>query len=353
MNRFLPGTVLLLLSWLCVLNLRAESPEVEKARQHGAQGQITLRVVDSTGKPVTNAKLSVAFWGSDSSADTVVSEGQTDTNGFCVTEGKTVGDMNYTVTKEGFYKTAGKYWFCRPSGLDANKSSAISPTSGEYWLYNREENSVKDGRWQPWNPTNTVVLKEYRNPIAMYAKNTDGPVPVRDVPVGFDLEVGDWVAPHGQGKHPDFYITYKAKTQDLWTGSYELDLVCSNRLDGFYRAEKDMWSELRSPYETPSDGYRTQVVLSLDRTKYKILKNEQFGESEYLTFRVRTVLNDKGNIVSAQYGKIYGPIEFGVGKEHHIRFSYYLNPTDNDRNLEFDPSRNLLANPGRMRVNMP
>lgn len=353
MNRFLPGTVLLLSSWLCILNLRAESPEVEKARHHGALGQITLRVVDSTGKPVKKAKLSVAFWGSDSAADSVVLEVQTDTNGLCVTEGKTVGDMNYAVTKEGFYKTAGKYWFCRPSGLDASKSSAISPTSGEYWLYHREENRVKDGRWQPWNPKITVVLKEHRNPIAMYAKHIDEPVPVRDTPVGFDLEVGDWTVPHGKGKQIDLLLTYKAKVQDYWNGSLELIIACTNQMDGFCRVQKDMSSNFRSVYEAASVGYHPEVQFAFVTTTDKDLKVEKMGDAEYLTFRVRTVLDDKGNIVRARYGKIYGPIEFGVGKNHHVRFNYYFNPTDNDRNLEFNPGQNLLANPSRTSVHMP
>ena len=37
---------------------------------------------------------------------------------------------------------------------------------------------------------------------------------------------------------------------------------------------------------------------------------------------------------SANYGKIYG--EF-------MNFTYYLNPTPNDPNMEFDPMRNLLT----------
>lgn len=330
MSRFFVGTVLLLSCWLCALNLRAESPEIENARQHGAQGQVTFRVVDSIGKPVPKAEMRATFPHSDAYGDMEVSKGLTDSNGIFIAAGRANDEIIYDVKKEGFYKTEGAYRF-----------------------YRRGENCVQNGRWQPWNPTDTVVLKEKRKPIAMYAKRVDVSVPVRDKPVGFDLEVGDWVSPNGQGKNPDVYVTYKAKTQDIWTGSYELGLGCSNRLDGFCRAEKDMSSDLRSPYEAPSDGYRTQIVLSLDRTRYKILKKEQFGDSEYLAFRVRTVLDDNGNIVSARYGKIYGPIEFGVGKEHHIRFSYYLNPTANDRNLEFDPSRNLLENPGDERVNMP
>ncbi len=46
-------------------------------------------------------------------------------------------------------------------------------------------------------------------------------------------------------------------------------------------------------------------------------------------------MDERGNIVSAHYGKIYGDF---------MQFSYYLNPTPNDRNVEFDPKQNLLKN---------
>lgn len=41
-----------------------------------------------------------------------------------------------------------------------------------------------------------------------------------------------------------------------------------------------------------------------------------------------------GNIISAQYGKIYGDF---------LAFTYYLNPSPNDRNVEFDPDQNLFG----------
>ena len=54
-------------------------------------------------------------------------------------------------------------------------------------------------------------------------------------------------------------------------------------------------------------------------------------------FRVRTVLDGNGNVKSALYGKIYGDF---------MQFNYYLNPTPNDRNVEFDPKKNLMENLG-------
>ena len=56
-------------------------------------------------------------------------------------------------------------------------------------------------------------------------------------------------------------------------------------------------------------------------------------ENRNYFFRVRTVLDEEGNVKSALYGKIYGDF---------MQFRYYLNPTLNDRNVEFDPEHNLL-----------
>jgi hypothetical protein len=188
----------------------------------------------------------------------------------------------------------------------------------------------------------------------MYAKNVDVSISVRDALVGFDLEVGDWVAPHGKGTKADLLFTYQAQIKDYWTGIKQLVIACTNRLDGFYRVQKEMWSDLQSTYGATPDGYQASVNLILDATKDKVLKSEGIKESEYLVFRVRTVLDDKGNIISAHYGKIYGPIEYGAGKDlDRLRFTYYLNPTANDRNLEFDPSRNLFGPTEKRRVYQP
>jgi len=332
MNRFVTGSVVLISCLLCTRNLSASSPEVEKARQHGAQGQVTLCITDSTGKPVEKAQLSVAFFPSDSSADFVISEGQTDTNGLYVATGKTIHSMNFTVTKEGYYTTEGQYWFLRQSDV-----------------------GVQNNRWQPWNPTNKVVLKEHRNPLPMYAKNIDTSIPDHDRPTGFDLEFGDWVAPYGKGKQADLLITYNAKIEDVLIFSNQLIIACSARLGGLQRTRKEIESSFLSAYEAPNNGYQPQMALAINRTKNNIITREEFGDKEYLIFRIRTVLDEKGNIVSAQYGKIYGPIEYGRVDENHggVRFTYYLNPTPNDRNLEFDPSRNLFGQNIKQRVYQP
>ena len=57
--------------------------------------------------------------------------------------------------------------------------------------------------------------------------------------------------------------------------------------------------------------------------------------SRVFVLRLRTVLDENGNIKSANYGKIYGDF---LGTLTH-----YFNPTKNDQSLEFDRKRNLLG----------
>ncbi|MGH7991175.1 MAG: hypothetical protein ACREDS_13420 [Limisphaerales bacterium] len=71
---------------------------------------------------------------------------------------------------------------------------------------------------------------------------------------------------------------------------------------------------------------------------------------------MRTVLDENGRVKSAFYGKIYGDFTLDPinSKTTLILFTYYLNPTPNDRNVESDPSRNLFGNlPAMQRVKDP
>jgi len=326
MNRFFTGIVVLLSVWLFALTLKAASPEVEQARQHGAQGQVTFRVIDSTGRPVEKANVRATFFESDSYGYINFARGQTDTNGLFIASGKTIYDVTFDVKKDGFYSTEGQYQF-----------------------YRRGEDCVQNGRWQPWNPTNTVVLKEHRNPVAMCAKEVDIRIPVRDQAIGFDLEKGDWVAPHGQGTMADLLINFTATYEGPQAFSKRIELSVSNPRDGVQAFALDRTSELMSLYAAPEEGYAPKLVDEQVRTRTKILKSSEIGKGQYLVFRVRSVTNEEGGIVSANYGKIYGPnlldpiIEYGRMRDtDRLMFTYYLNPTPNDRNLEFDPSRNLF-----------
>ena len=87
-------------------------------------------------------------------------------------------------------------------------------------------------------------------------------------------------------------------------------------------AEKGI-SDLKSSHEAPANGYQSEVSQA-----------EMTNPNRNFYFRVRTKSDENGNVVSTRYGKIYGDL---------AQFTYYLNPTPNSRNIEFDPKQDLLG----------
>ena len=289
-------------------------------------GRVTVRVVDEQGSPVTNATAGIGFsknipagegWGTRPFSIT----GQTDTNGIFSAEAEGNPSGSCSARKEGYY-----------------------PTLGVDYMFT----NVVGDRWEPWNPTITVVLRKIGNPVPMYAKRVDIQLPAFNVPVGYDLEKGDWVAPHGKGSVGDlvFEVARRVTSQDDYDAT--LTVGISRQGDGFKEvtALGPRGSVFRLSAEAPIEGYETNLVVRWGR---KPSAGGTYGNvgNDYTpnySFRIRSEMDDKGNILHALYGKIHGAFRItGVLRdEARLSFTYYLNPTDKDRNLEFDPSRNLF-----------
>jgi hypothetical protein len=269
--------------------------------------------VDETGQPVPGADVTIGYYvapPTNQSIALATKRGKTDTNGlFAASERSRSVDLLFGAVKEGYYKTDLAYELGAPYQYDPVK----------------------------WSPVITLVLKGVINPIPMYAKGIDKGPPVSNEPVGFDLTVGDWTAPHGKGQARDiiFNKNYSLKS----TSDYESKLTLSfpNPGDGIQEFQRDalgQGSDLRSPHDAPVDGYRSQLLRETSAHPGQPSKFD-YDEKRIYFFRVRTVMDDEGNVKSALYGKIYGDF---------MQFRYYLNPTPNSRNIEFDPKQNLLKN---------
>ena len=91
------------------------------------------------------------------------------------------------------------------------------------------------GKWQPWDSVAQVTLRPIGKPVALAAKHVQTNVPVLDQPCGYDLEKGDWVAPHGQGVHSD--LTFKARRdyKDWFNFTVEAEVTFALPLDGLAR----------------------------------------------------------------------------------------------------------------------
>ena len=122
-----------------------------------------------------------------------------------------------------------------------------------------------------------------------------------------------------------------------------LDGICRGIPDGDKGENKSEGSWYISAYEAPLDGY-TNVITIYERIRG--MKAESNDDGHYLYyFRIRTQTNELGQVTNAFYGKIYGRL--------NGNFTYYLNPTPNDRNIEFDLNRNLFNPSDHERVGRP
>lgn len=278
--------------------------------------KLTIKVIDTEHQVIQGAKVVIGFtkaktigWGTIS--DGV--EGISDENGMFVGAGSGSSYVTIRVFKEGYYFSGQKYEFKK----------------------------VSFHRWQPWNPTIEIVLKEKKNPVPMYLKNTDYvKIPVVGEPVGYDLEKGDWVVPYGKGSSSDFVLTYKIDIRSYRDYESSLLLSFTNAKDGIqeYYPEQGEQSYYKWPFEASSNGYESELRKEkLDTPDGGIVTNSK-RYVDYI-FRVRTKTDKKGNIVEAKYGKISGEFEFG--RKGQIKFVYYFNPLGTP-NLEYDPNQNLF-----------
>ena len=294
------------------------------ARRHGARARIVLRCVDQDGQVVSNATVMSGVSLDGNPETTTQVNGKTDTNGCFVVYGKSNGELGYYCKRAGYYNT------CETKHLDQFPGAFVS-----------------DGRWQPYGATNTVVLKRKVNPVAMCVRpNREGLTPLvppsRNEYIGFDLEKGDWVNPHGKGIHADLNVKYEYEAGRIPVLHYRgaVFFAFTNKFDGAYVMKKDSFSVFGSGYQADTNAvYRQEIAFVYDRLSGTLKENSKFPASDYLVLRTRSKTDDKGNLLSANYAKIYGPISAGSGG---IYMGFYFNPNENDPNLEADTTKNLL-----------
>ena len=291
--------------------------------------KVTIKVIDEAGLPIDAAKANLIFI----SSGTEVVKGLTNDEGVFVGSGGSSQYMDYGATKEGYYLSGSDYRFSDITGIFGFR------------------------RWQPWNPTVELVLKKKINPIALYAIKLNSrfskylpTLPVLDRFIGYDLIARDWVVPYGQGTHRDFLFKLeKHRAVSVLDNHITLTLKFSNEGDGIqsYYSQPNVGSSLRLPHNAPTTGYESELVMDKNRTNTKVVSS-YYREDQNYFFRVRTEKDEKGNVVSALYGKIYGAIELGlfIGDTNptgSALINYYLNPASNDTNLEFDTRKNLFT----------
>lgn len=179
-----------------------------------------------------------------------------------------------------------------------------------------------------------ICLRRIKSPVVMNVFK----FPVWNIPsasgmFGFDCEVGDWVRPHGLGKIADITIQYRL---DISNGHEKCEGKFVFNNGGAYKRKKFNSSMgLLSEYcaDTNADYVAEYPFSSFcnlsDGSGHGSMRVA--NEEDYLVFRTRVVKDEKGQIVSSNYGKIYGPIRIlGVMKFDGL----FFNPAINNPNIE-------------------
>jgi hypothetical protein len=201
--------------------------------------------------------------------------------------------------------------------------------------------------WTPDNPTILYVLKSKRNPIPLYAKTygiNHTTIPKKNKDCGYDLEKGDWVAPHGGGVTPDIVFHLEVRRDNgVYDNDCTLAVRFSNEGDGLISSPKPLneGSELRLDYLAPEAGYKPSLSMKALTDPADKVRHEGFVRTQNYFLRVRTKLDEDGNVILANYAKVHGDFEFWYTGD--MKFTYYFNPDPNDRNLEFDPRKNRFT----------
>jgi hypothetical protein len=304
---------------------------------------LNATIVNEFNEPIENVNLTGVF--PNAQGKGTVEKVGTDENGFGEVKGHARFGVNLIINKDGYYESKFRK-------IDTSEGSAYGQLTPKTRLFD-------------------VTLRRIINPRGLIAKSKKFKIPVKGEWVDYDLEQGDWVEPYGKGENGDVsflynneFLGYKMDGAQLnevlevacrlaenrgeeWTEEREKHTygIWSGRLDVKFSGEGEgivkvvdsylEHSEMKMPHMALEEGYEANVAWTGAIPK----RNPILYQGYFL--RVRVVKHED-EIIQANYAKINEEVVFDP--RGTISFSYCFNPDVNDRNLEFDSSKNLLKN---------
>jgi hypothetical protein len=350
-----------------------------KSQLPSYETKVTVHVIDENGANVSGTEILVIHDYMNETKNcrkTAI----TDVNGLATTSAKSLPTIWIRSSNKEYYPTF---------------EDQISNTSSPY-----------DYTYTPLKELlHEITVRKIKNPIALYAKQIDTPIPENEKWIGFDLEKADWIKPYGKGIAADveFYLAntcniveyrgantiesiedlltvehanihnkkeffkgpsqFYEKKQELfdysntiafyfgiWQGSIKMRVP---QAKGGIIAEKEKYLfYAKYPQVHYAHDFAPEMRLPHHAPKdgyqkeYKWEKSTKDGSAidEKLGFFIKTrvKLDEKGNEISAHYAKFITDLEIDI--RGRIKFTSYFNPTPNDTNLEFDLKKNLFKN---------
>jgi hypothetical protein len=342
--------------------------------------KVKVQVIDDTGNPVPRVNVDVTH---DYMAQTNNNGKQavTDNKGYAETSAKSLATIWIRTSSQDYYPT-----------FEDEVANVVSP---------------QDYTASPLRELNhSIKLRKIINPIPLYSKQNDIPIPDKEKWIGFDLEKIDWVKPYGLGISSDveFYLStapIHVNRETLAEQKILLDRITkehseNQRQKSAYLESRDEFYELRKGTSTYEEAikfrlYKWQGSVKMrvpyeqggiiaEKEKYLIYSKspqtdyarlpvpemrmphhapkdgyqkeyhwqktsaEQLEIDEKLGFFIKTrvKLDEQGREISAHYAKFITDVQIDI--RGRIKFTSYFNPTPNDTNLEFDLKNNLFKN---------
>lgn len=295
--------------------------------------EVKIRVIDDRGAAISGASVKIVF---------VMLRNETDI------------ERDGITNKEGLFSA---------SGRGDHSVSIVASKDGHYLSNVRRLPKDKDLDL-------VIVIPRILSPVPLFVNETHPRIPVQGEWLGYDFEFADWLAPYGKGMVADIRFRFKnefkgyedsvrnlteeiassrrgyAARKEEWTeekfkrdaGKWDAELEISfpQENEGLLEEKRFLaYSQLKLPHVAPEYGY-----VSTWRYTSKTYSPPTARDNVGFFVRSRVKLDAKGNILSANYAKIVGDIYCAATGV--LRFTYYYNPMINDRNLEFDPKRNLF-----------
>ncbi len=285
---------------------------------------VEVHVRNPDGSPVEGATVHLALPRYRLGDQYQSAQSTTDREGTSIVSGIAQQDYVVSVEKPGYYRTQGPR-----RGINDEKS---------FQQYAVGVQKID------------MELRPIVNPIVGISRDVDRrPLPNVDGPIGFDLELGDWVSPHGKGRSADFIFELEGRFSSSRDYDQRFTLRFGRPHDGItvFNHPRTVGSAFKWPYEAPRLGYESSRTWFL---KWSFTQGSRgttidlSGETNYI-FRVRSEVDEAGNVIRAWYGVVSGdfiPVGGNQDLGRNISFTYALNP-DGTRNLEFDPEKTAAS----------
>lgn len=344
-------------------NVLAENEMQRLRRVSATPKELHVRLVDETGAPVAATPVLLSIVKANSGGRQIGLEAQTDVKG------------EFTARAPAFYGF--DQLIVKGTDQGGRKSYGLRMNNHDYIQYDTVRQELSLTMPHVLNPIPLRALDQGMLHRRFNGPNDKAP-PDPGLPdfaesvIGFDAENCEAVPPFGQGKTTDFYVViqsvfrgssdYNKRSIELWKSlnldsidegkakygnwTHTLTLRFPNPGDGVILSPH-FWPycDLRVPHQAPADGYVSELSLTEEEDHLVppvgLEAKRRYWLHNGFFLRVRSQVDQDGRVISAHYAKIVSPHLTGMYMQV-LRWSFFYNPTPNDRNLEYDFRRNLL-----------